>query len=59
MVLAFWISILITIILKIIIICFKTNDLFECAVKLTKFHKTKVKEKREMIKLEDLLKIKE
>ena len=44
MVLAFGVSILITLILKITIICFKINDLLECIVKLLKIHKTQVGE---------------
>ena len=43
--LAFWVSILITLILKITTICFRTNYLLECAVKLAKYHKTQDKEK--------------
>ena len=35
--------------------CFRTNDIPECVVKLTKFYKTQVEEKEEMIKLEVLL----
>ena len=42
--LAFWVSILIILILQITIICFKTNDLLECVVKLSKIHKTQVRE---------------
>ena len=40
--LAFWVSILITLILKITTICFRTNDLLECVAKLSKFHNTQV-----------------
>ena len=40
--LAFWVSILITLILKITTICFITNDLLECVAKLSKIHKTQV-----------------
>ena len=42
--LVFRVSILITFILKITIIYFKTNDLLECAIKLSKIHKTQVGE---------------
>ena len=52
---------LITLTLKSTNICFKTNDLFECVVKLAMFHKIRVGEKGKdwkMIRLEDLLKIK-
>ena len=59
--LVFYVSIVITLILKLTNIYFKTNDLLECVVKLAKFHKTQVGEKGkdwQMIKLEELLKIK-
>ena len=54
---AFWVSILITLILKIIIIYFITNDLLECVANWSKIYKTQVG-KDQMIKLEELLKIK-
>ena len=41
--LAFWVSILITLILKITTIYFITNDLLECIAKLSKNHKTQVR----------------
>ena len=41
---AFWVLILITLILKITTIYVTTNDLLECVAKLSKIHKTKVGE---------------
>ena len=35
--------------MKLTNICFKTNDLLECIVKLVKFHKTQVGEKGERL----------
>ena len=40
--LAFWVLILIILILKITTICVKTNDQLKCVVKLSKIHKTQV-----------------
>ena len=42
LVLAFQVSILITLILKITTIYFSTNDLLECVANLSKIHKTQV-----------------